>query len=266
MYHSVYPLTRRPVFTRVRVDYTLTQIVVDRVLAEDGQYEVMFLGTGETQTLHQLPGCQLHFCIMPDDGSSKLRVFSQTSNICWKITFNVWIHKNNSFTWISKRCLHMKNLVKSQILARFWKWWASLRRTGQLRKFCLKNFKFLRFVFGATHPQKHRLTHVTGITESFIIIKRIYHCRFPLPSSAWSCLLKRLVFPLNFSFDESVLRVKRSAQVMNAFSFPVSLYPSLATLSTSCLVILGSEVSVDTSTLIRTPINLQFLTHVCVCL
>uniref|UniRef100_A0A674NK10 Sema domain, immunoglobulin domain (Ig), short basic domain, secreted, (semaphorin) 3D n=1 Tax=Takifugu rubripes TaxID=31033 RepID=A0A674NK10_TAKRU len=45
MYHSVYPMTRRPVFTRVRVDYTLTQIVVDRVLAEDGQYEVMFLGT-----------------------------------------------------------------------------------------------------------------------------------------------------------------------------------------------------------------------------
>lgn len=45
MYRSVYPLTGRPVFTRVRVEYTLTQIVVDRVLAEDGQYEVMFLGT-----------------------------------------------------------------------------------------------------------------------------------------------------------------------------------------------------------------------------
>ncbi|XP_070763846.1 semaphorin-3D isoform X1 [Enoplosus armatus] len=45
MHRSVYPLTGRPVFTRVRVDYTLTQIVVDRVLAEDGQYEVMFLGT-----------------------------------------------------------------------------------------------------------------------------------------------------------------------------------------------------------------------------
>uniref|UniRef100_A0A7N8X0Y1 Sema domain, immunoglobulin domain (Ig), short basic domain, secreted, (semaphorin) 3D n=1 Tax=Mastacembelus armatus TaxID=205130 RepID=A0A7N8X0Y1_9TELE len=45
MYHSVYPVTGRPVFTHVQVDYTLTQIVVDRVLAEDGQYEVMFLGT-----------------------------------------------------------------------------------------------------------------------------------------------------------------------------------------------------------------------------
>ncbi|XP_061577955.1 semaphorin-3D isoform X2 [Cololabis saira] len=45
MYRSVHPLTGRPVFTRVRVDYTLTHIVVDRVLADDGQYEVMFLGT-----------------------------------------------------------------------------------------------------------------------------------------------------------------------------------------------------------------------------
>ncbi|CAG5958105.1 unnamed protein product, partial [Menidia menidia] len=45
MFRSVYPLTGRPVFTRVRVDYTLTHIVVDRVLADDGQYEVMFLGT-----------------------------------------------------------------------------------------------------------------------------------------------------------------------------------------------------------------------------
>ncbi|XP_040927222.1 semaphorin-3D isoform X2 [Betta splendens] len=45
MHRAVRPLTGRPVFTRVRVDYTLTQIVVDRVLAEDGQYEVMFLGT-----------------------------------------------------------------------------------------------------------------------------------------------------------------------------------------------------------------------------
>ncbi|XP_037539412.1 semaphorin-3D [Nematolebias whitei] len=45
MQRSVHPLTGRPVFTRVRVDYTLTHIVVDRVAADDGQYEVMFLGT-----------------------------------------------------------------------------------------------------------------------------------------------------------------------------------------------------------------------------
>ncbi|XP_076849510.1 semaphorin-3D isoform X2 [Brachyhypopomus gauderio] len=45
MYHSVYPVTGRPIFTRVNTDYRLTQIAVDRVPAEDGHYAVMFLGT-----------------------------------------------------------------------------------------------------------------------------------------------------------------------------------------------------------------------------
>ncbi|KAJ3596162.1 hypothetical protein NHX12_002571, partial [Muraenolepis orangiensis] len=45
MHRSVLPVAGRPVFTLVRADYTLTQIVVDRVAAEDGPYEVMFLGT-----------------------------------------------------------------------------------------------------------------------------------------------------------------------------------------------------------------------------
>ncbi|KAI1888162.1 hypothetical protein AGOR_G00182190 [Albula goreensis] len=45
MYKAVYPVTGEPVFTRVNVDYRLTQIAVDRVVAEDGQYAVMFLGT-----------------------------------------------------------------------------------------------------------------------------------------------------------------------------------------------------------------------------
>lgn len=46
MYKAVYSVTGKPVFTRVNVDYRLTQIAVDRVVAEDGQYAVMFLGTG----------------------------------------------------------------------------------------------------------------------------------------------------------------------------------------------------------------------------
>ncbi|XP_056622365.1 semaphorin-3D isoform X1 [Triplophysa dalaica] len=45
MYRSVYPITGRPIFTRINTEYRLTQIVVDRVSAEDGQYAVMFLGT-----------------------------------------------------------------------------------------------------------------------------------------------------------------------------------------------------------------------------
>lgn len=47
MYHSVYPITGRPIFTRINTEYRLTQIAVDRVSAEDGHYAVMFLGTGK---------------------------------------------------------------------------------------------------------------------------------------------------------------------------------------------------------------------------
>ena len=46
MYKSVYPVAGAPTFKRINVDYRLTQIVVDHVVAEDGQYDVMFLGTG----------------------------------------------------------------------------------------------------------------------------------------------------------------------------------------------------------------------------
>ncbi|KAH0516290.1 Semaphorin-3D [Microtus ochrogaster] len=45
MYKSVYPVAGAPTFKRINVDYRLTQIVVDHVVAEDGQYDVMFLGT-----------------------------------------------------------------------------------------------------------------------------------------------------------------------------------------------------------------------------
>ncbi|KAJ8245457.1 hypothetical protein GJAV_G00270950 [Gymnothorax javanicus] len=45
MYRPVYPVSGRPLFTRINVDYRLTRIAVDRVAAEDGQYAVMFLGT-----------------------------------------------------------------------------------------------------------------------------------------------------------------------------------------------------------------------------
>ncbi|CAL1592268.1 unnamed protein product [Knipowitschia caucasica] len=45
MQRTVAPVGGRPVFTRLRADYTLTHIRVHRVSAEDGHYEVMFLGT-----------------------------------------------------------------------------------------------------------------------------------------------------------------------------------------------------------------------------
>lgn len=46
MWRPVYPALRRPVLVKANVPYKLTQIVVDRVEAEDGQYDVMFVGTG----------------------------------------------------------------------------------------------------------------------------------------------------------------------------------------------------------------------------
>uniref|UniRef100_A0A674BXL9 Sema domain, immunoglobulin domain (Ig), short basic domain, secreted, (semaphorin) 3bl n=1 Tax=Salmo trutta TaxID=8032 RepID=A0A674BXL9_SALTR len=45
MWRPVYPAMRQPVLVKANVPYRLKQIVVDRVEAEDGQYDVMFIGT-----------------------------------------------------------------------------------------------------------------------------------------------------------------------------------------------------------------------------
>uniref|UniRef100_A0A8C5DFG4 Sema domain, immunoglobulin domain (Ig), short basic domain, secreted, (semaphorin) 3B n=1 Tax=Gouania willdenowi TaxID=441366 RepID=A0A8C5DFG4_GOUWI len=55
MYNPVYPMTRRPIFVRTNVDYSFTQIAVDRVNAADGQYDVMFIGTGELAAQNVTP-------------------------------------------------------------------------------------------------------------------------------------------------------------------------------------------------------------------
>lgn len=47
MHNPVYPINNQPIITKTDVDYQFTQIVVDRVEAEDGQYDVMFIGTGD---------------------------------------------------------------------------------------------------------------------------------------------------------------------------------------------------------------------------
>lgn len=46
MWRQVYPALRQPVLVKANIPYKLKQIVVDRVEAEDGQYDVMFIGTG----------------------------------------------------------------------------------------------------------------------------------------------------------------------------------------------------------------------------
>ena len=53
MWRPVYPTLRQPVLVKANIPYKLTQIVVDRVEAEDGQYDVMFIGTGGSfQSIH----------------------------------------------------------------------------------------------------------------------------------------------------------------------------------------------------------------------
>lgn len=47
MWEPVPPLGGRPVLTRVNAAYMLKRVVVDRVDAEDGPYDVLHLGTGE---------------------------------------------------------------------------------------------------------------------------------------------------------------------------------------------------------------------------
>ncbi|XP_053932982.1 semaphorin-3G isoform X2 [Cuculus canorus] len=45
MYKPVYPWHRRPLLVKTDLPYRLRQLVVDRVEAEDGQHDVLFLGT-----------------------------------------------------------------------------------------------------------------------------------------------------------------------------------------------------------------------------
>uniref|UniRef100_W5NAV7 Sema domain-containing protein n=1 Tax=Lepisosteus oculatus TaxID=7918 RepID=W5NAV7_LEPOC len=47
MYEAVYPVHRRPLLVRVGVPYKLTRLAVDHVEAVDGQYDVLFIGTGQ---------------------------------------------------------------------------------------------------------------------------------------------------------------------------------------------------------------------------
>lgn len=46
MFSPVFPHGQRPVFLQTNVGYSFTHIAVDRVAAADGQYDVLFIGTG----------------------------------------------------------------------------------------------------------------------------------------------------------------------------------------------------------------------------
>lgn len=51
MWEPVVPIYRRPVFTHINTHYRLKKLVVDRVEAEDGQYDVLHLGTDDGKVL-----------------------------------------------------------------------------------------------------------------------------------------------------------------------------------------------------------------------
>lgn len=54
MYETIKPVHKRPILVKVDGKYNLKQIAVDRVEAEDGQYHVMFLGTGTNLIIHNV--------------------------------------------------------------------------------------------------------------------------------------------------------------------------------------------------------------------
>lgn len=47
MYQPIRPVHKRPILVKTDGKYNLKQIAVDRVEAEDGQYDVLFIGTGK---------------------------------------------------------------------------------------------------------------------------------------------------------------------------------------------------------------------------
>lgn len=50
MYQTVRPVHKRPILVKTDGKYRLKQIAVDRVEAEDGQYDVLFIGTGKRKS------------------------------------------------------------------------------------------------------------------------------------------------------------------------------------------------------------------------
>ncbi|KAG7260120.1 hypothetical protein CRUP_032482 [Coryphaenoides rupestris] len=77
MFNPVYPLNRRPVFLRTNVDYSFTQVAVDRVSAADGQYDVMFIGTDKGTVLKVISVPKERWNNMEELLLEELEVFKQ---------------------------------------------------------------------------------------------------------------------------------------------------------------------------------------------
>uniref|UniRef100_A0A674K6Q6 Semaphorin 3G n=1 Tax=Terrapene triunguis TaxID=2587831 RepID=A0A674K6Q6_9SAUR len=77
MYRPVYPLHRRPVLVKTNLQHWLRQIVVDRVDAEDGQYDVMFLGTDAGSVLKVIALQKGNFAAAEEVILEELQVFKR---------------------------------------------------------------------------------------------------------------------------------------------------------------------------------------------
>lgn len=72
MFNAIYPVGRRPLVVRTNADYKYTAVAVDQVMAADGNYQVLFLGTG-TRSAVQI---QKHF----------------KYGFCTHVTKTIWLH------------------------------------------------------------------------------------------------------------------------------------------------------------------------------
>ncbi|XP_029455360.1 semaphorin-3G isoform X1 [Rhinatrema bivittatum] len=81
MYRSVYPLHGQPVLVKTNLPYQLKQIVVDRVDAEDGQYDVMFIGTDTGLVLKVISLQKGNFVEAEEVTLEELQIFKAPTSI-----------------------------------------------------------------------------------------------------------------------------------------------------------------------------------------
>uniref|UniRef100_A0A3B4GL21 Semaphorin-3C n=1 Tax=Pundamilia nyererei TaxID=303518 RepID=A0A3B4GL21_9CICH len=85
MFNAIYPVGRRPLVVRTNADYKYTAVAVDQVMAADGNYQVLFLGTdkGTIQKVIVLPS---NHSLHDDLILEELEVFK-----VWLLTFELFI-------------------------------------------------------------------------------------------------------------------------------------------------------------------------------
>ncbi|KAG8429414.1 hypothetical protein GDO86_011444 [Hymenochirus boettgeri] len=81
MFHPVMPGSGRPVFLRSHGDITFTRLTVDRVVAADGEYDVMFIGTDVGSVLKVISVPKQSWHHMEELVLEELQVFKDASPV-----------------------------------------------------------------------------------------------------------------------------------------------------------------------------------------